>query len=208
MTRFMNDTLLMDNSITIGQIPMPLNNAILVNATLTDNNSGQANNPDISINVAAGQTAVITFVCSEYLKQVNSFLNTSTSNPLVDNNGNLLVQGDAPKLKGIMVTGFELAFSIQAGPLTSQNFRADYANFKNNTANTFTNIFPNTEFGVAARANTAAANVPRVVNGVVASPAFDVTDNTVLYAKISPVTPGGCTYRLYSFMLNVAFNYN
>lgn len=200
--------LLMDGYITIGQLPIPLNNGIvLVNAALTDNNAGQANAPDISINVAASQTAVIPMCCSEYLKQVNSFLSTS-SVPSIGNDGKLADNsGDSPLAKGTQINSFEIAYSVQSGPLTTINFRADAATFANGVANANTVLYANTEQGAAARANTASATTCRVLTIPVTSPAFDITDNVYIYVKISPVTPGGCTFRLYSVMMNITFNY-
>lgn len=200
---------LMDGAITIGQLPLPLNNAIaLVNAALTDNNAGQANAPDISINVAAAQTAVIPMYCSEYVKQVNSFLSTS-SVPAVANDGTLADgSGDSPVAKGTKLTAFEISYTVQGGPLTTINFRADLVTFKNGVANANTALVANTELGAANRANTANATTCRVVTIPVTTPAFDITDNTYVYIKISPVTPGGCTFRLYSVMMNMTFNFN
>ena len=200
--------ILMDGAITIGQLPIPLlNGGPLVNATFTDNNAGQANAPDISINVAAGQTAVIPLCCAEYIKQVNSFLSTS-SVPSILADGTLADgSGDTPLSKGTKITSFEIAYSVQGGPLTSLNFRADSVTFKNNTANATAVLYANTEQGAANRANTTNATTCRVLTIPVTSPVFDIADNTYVYVKISPVTPGGCTFRLYSVMMNFTFNY-
>lgn len=200
--------LLMDGAITIGQLPLTLNNAgPLVNAVLTDNNAGQANAPDISINVAASLTAVIPLSCSEYIKQINSFLST-TSVPSILNDGTLADgSGDSPVLKGTKVTGFEISYSVQTAALTSLNFRADLVTFKNGVANANTVLYANTEQGAANRAVTASATTCRVVTIPVTTPVFDVVDNTLVYVKISPVTPATSTFRLYSVMMNFTFNY-
>jgi len=203
---------LMDGGISIGQLPIPLNNAIvLVNAAITDNNAGQANAPDISINVAAGQTAVIPIVVSEYLKQVNAFLST-LSVPAIGNDGKLADgSGDSPITKGTKVTGFEFCYSVQGGPLTSLAFRADLVTYSNQAgviANTNTPIVANTLMANAFLANTANATTCRNAVFNVAAPTFDINDASTLYCKISPVTPGGCTFRLYAFMVNLTFNFN
>ena len=204
---------LMDGAITIGQLPIPLNNALaLSNAAITDNNAGQANAPDISINVAAGQTAVIPIVVSEYLKQVNAFLNTTTSVPLIGNDGKLADgSGDSPIAKGTKVLQFEFCYSVQGGPLTSLAFRADLVTYSNQAgaiANTNTPLIANTLMAAGFLANTANATTCRNALFTVANPSFDINDASTLYCKISPVTPGGCTFRLYAFMINVAFNLN
>lgn len=199
--------LLMDGAITIGQIPIAIDAILLTNATITDNNAGQANAPDISINVAAAQTAVIILCCDPYLKQINTFL-TTTSVPSVANDGTLADgSGDAPIAKGTKVTGFELAYTVQAGPLTSLNFRADLVTYKNGVANANTVLIANAAQAAGNLANTANATTPRVITIPVTTPVFDIVDNTYTYVKISPVTPGGCTFRLYSVMMNVTFNY-
>lgn len=200
---------LMDGAITIGQFPIPLDHALnLVNAAITDNNAGQANAPDFSINVAAGQTAVIPMIASDYLKQVNSFLST-TSVPAILADGTLADNsGDTPVAKGIKPLAVEISYTVQGGPLTSINLRADLVTYKNGVANANTALLANTELGAAARANTANATTCRVVTTPLTVQAFDNVDNTYLFIKISPVTPGGCTFRLYSVMLNVAFNLN
>lgn len=200
---------LMDGAITIGQLPIPLaDSLLLVNAALTDNNAGQANAPDISINVAAAQTAVIPISCSEYIKQINSFLST-VSVPPIGNDGKLAdTSGDTPITKGTKITSFEIAYTVQGGPLTTINFRADLVTLVNGVANANTALVANTELGAANRANTANATTSRVVTIPVTTPAFDVADNTQMYVKISPVTPGGCTFRLYSVVMNFTFNYN
>jgi len=200
--------LLMDGAITIGQLPLPLNNAVaLVNATLTDNNAGQANAPDISINVAAGQTAVIPLYCSEYLKEVNSFLST-TSVPAINADGTLADNsGDTPVAKGTKITSFEFAYSVQGGALTSLNFRADLVTYKNAVANANTVLIANAATAAGNLAVTASATTCRVLTVPVIAPVFDSIDNTYVYLKISPVTPGGVTFRLYSVMMNITFNY-
>lgn len=210
MTRFLNDGLHADNGSTIGQIPVPLCNVVApVNATLTDNNAGQGNAPDISINVAAGQTAVIPICGPAYLKIINSFL-SATSVPSVYADGTLKVLGGAPVPKGTQITGFELAYSVQGGPLTTINFRADLVTYANGAAISNAVLFANAELGAANRANTASATTTRIVSNANALPllAYDITDDTYVYMKVSPVTPGGCTFRLYSVMINVTWNYN
>ena len=198
----------MDGAITIGQLPIPLANALmLVNAALADNNAGQANAPDISINVAASQTAVIPICCSEYIKQINSFLST-TSVPSILADGTLADgSGDSPLNKGTKITGFEIAYSVQGGPLTSLNFRADINTYKNNTTNATAAMVANAALAAGNLANTTNATTCRVVTIPVTTPVFDYIDNTYAYIKISPVTPGGCTFRLYSVMMNFTFNY-
>lgn len=200
---------LMDGAITIGQLPVPLGNALaLVNATITDNNAGQANAPDISINVAAAQTAVIPMCCSEYIKQINSFLST-VSVPNINPDGTLADgSGDTPITKGTKITGFEISYTVQGGPLTSLNFRADLVTYKNAVANANAVMIANAAQGAPNLANTANATTPRVVTINVPAPTFDIVDNTYVYIKISPVTPGGCTFRLYSVMMNLTFNLN
>lgn len=205
----LDSPVLMDGAISIGQLPIPLGNAIaLVNATLTDNNAGQGNAPDISINVAAGQTAVIPICISEYIKQVNGFL-TTTSVPPINADGFLADgSGDSPITKGTKITSFELAYTVQAGPLTSLNFRADLVTFKNGVANANTVLIANAAQAAPNLANTTNATTPRVITIPVTTPVFDIVDNTYVYIKISPVTPGGCTFRLYSVMMNHTFNLN
>lgn len=200
--------LLMDGAITIGQLPVPIANSLaLVNAAITDNNAGQANAPDFSINVAAAQTAVIPFCCSEYIKQINSFLSTSSVPPI--NSDGFLADGsgDSPITKGTKITSFEISYSVQGGPLTSLNFRADLVTFKNITANANTVLIANAALAAGNLANTANATTCRVVTIPVAVPIFDIVDNTNLYVKISPVTPGGCTFRFYNLVMNFTFNY-
>jgi len=198
----------MDGAITIGQLPIPLANALLlVNAVLTDNNAGQANAPDLSINVAASQTAVIPISCSEYIKQINSFLSTASVPPIL-NDGTLADNsGDAPLAKGTKITSLEISYSVQGGPLTSLNFRADINTYKNGVANATVVAIANAALAAGNLANTTNATTCRVVTIPVTIPAFDNIDNTYFYIKISPVTPGGCTFRLYSVMMNFTFNY-
>lgn len=201
----------MDGAISIGQIPIPLNDAILLaSATLTDNNSGQANAPDISINVGAGATGNIVFACSEYIKQVTAFLST-TSNPPLNNSGVYADDsGDTPIAKGIKIVSFELCYSVQGGPMTSLNFRADITNHSSQAAviaNANTNLYPNTAQVAGALASTAGATTCRNLIIPIATPVFDVVDATNVYAKLTAVNPGGCTFRLYAAMMNVAFNY-
>lgn len=198
------DVVLMDGAITIGQLSVPLvDQYLLTNAAITENAAGG----DVSINVAAGQNAVIGLAASEYFKQVNSFLST-ISVPAINNSGVLADDtGDSPVLKGSKITSFELAYSVQGGPLTSFNFRADLNTFKNATANAITNLVANGQNGLSL-ANTANATTCSVINIPVAAPAFDVVDNTQLYLRLNPVTPGGCTFRLYSVVMNITFNLN
>jgi hypothetical protein len=115
--------------------------------------------------------------------------------------------GDSPVSKGTKITSFEISYSVQAGPLTSLNFRADLATYKNGVANTNTVMIANAALAAGNLANTATATTCRVVTIPVTIPFFDITDNTSMFIKISPVTPGGCTFRLYSVMMNITFNY-
>lgn len=198
----------MDSAITIGQLTIPLNNAaLLTNATLTDNNAGINNNPDFSINVAAGQVALINVFASEYMKQITSFL-SANSVPAVNNSGVYADgSGDTPPAKGTKITSFELAYSVVGGGgLTSMNFRADLVTFKNATANSIASFVANGQNGLVL-AVTANATTCNLVTIPVASPSFDAVDNTALYLKIALQTPGGCTFRLYNIAMNFTFNY-
>lgn len=193
----------MDGNISIGQLPLPLNNTyVLTAAALTENVAGG----DVSINVAASANAVIGFCASEYFKQVTSFLSTLSS-PSINNSGQYADNsGDTPLPKGTMITGFEVSYSVQGGALTSIAFRADLNTFKNNTANSITPIVANGQNGLPLGA-TASATTCAVTTIPVATPAFDATDNTMLYVRLNPVTPAGVTFRLYSIMMNITFNY-
>lgn len=193
----------MDGAISIGQLPIPVADFyLLTNAAIAENAAGG----DVSINVAASQNAVIGLACSEYFKQVKTFMNTASVPPLL-NDGNLADgSGDAPISKGSKITSFELAYSVQGGPLTSFNFRADLNTFKNASANVISSVVANGQNGLSL-ANTAGATTCSVITIPVTTPAFDVVDNTQLYLRLNPVTPGGCTFRLYSVVLNITFNY-
>lgn len=199
-----NDTcVLMDAGITIGQIPVPLNNSyVLTNAALTENNPG-----DVSINVGAGVNAVIGLCCSEYLKQVNAFLSTTTV-PAIGADGKLVDgTGDTPVAKGTMVTSVAVAYSVQGGPLTSFNFRLDRNTQGNGVGNGIVALVANGQNGLSL-ANTAAATTCSVITIPVANPVFETGVSSQMYIRLNPVTPGGCTFRLYSVSLNVTFNYN
>lgn len=193
----------MDGNISIGQLPLPLNNSyILTSATLTENVAGG----DVSINVAASANAVIGMCCSEYFKQITSFLSTS-SVPPINNSGQYADNsGDTPLLKGTMITGFEVSYSVQGGALTSFNFRADLNTFKNAVGNSITSVIANGQNGLSLAA-TASATTCSVITIPVTAPVFDATDNTELYIRLNPVTPAGVTFRLYSIMMNITFNY-
>lgn len=193
----------MDGAITIGVLPIPVADFyILTNAAITENAAGG----DISINVAAAQNAVIGLCASEYFKESNDLL-TTTSIPAIGNDGKLADgSGDVWPLKGTKITGFELAYSVQGGPLTSFNFRADLNTFENGVANVISSVVANGQNGLSL-ANTANATTCSVITIPIAAPAFDVNDNTQLYLRLNPVTPGGCTFRLYSVALLITFNY-
>jgi hypothetical protein len=195
--------LLMDGAITIGQLPIPVaDQYILTNAAITENAAG-----DISINVAAGQNAVIGIAASEYIKQINAFLST-TSVPPINNSGLLAdATGDTPVLKGTKITSFQLAYSIQGGPLTSFTFRADLNVQANAAANVISNVVAVGQNGLSL-ANTASATTCTITTIPVAVPAFDVAVSSQLYIRLNPVTPGGCTFRLYGMAINFSFNLN
>jgi hypothetical protein len=194
--------LLMDGAITIGQLPIPLEDFyLLTNATMTENAPG-----DVSINVAAGANAVIGLGVSEYFKEVNAFLST-TSIPSINNSGLLADDtGDIPIAKGSKVTSLQLAYSIQGGPLTSFTARLDLNTQANGAANIITNIIPVGQNGLSL-ANTASATTTVITTIPVPVPAFDIAASSEMYLRLNPVTPGGCTFRLYSIALNMSFNY-
>jgi hypothetical protein len=199
----------MDGAISIYQLPIPLADAgPLVNAALTDNNAGQANAPDISINVGAGVTGGIILCVSEYLKEVASFL-SSSSVPPVNNSGFLADDsGDTWPSKGTKVTSIELAYQVITNPLTSLNVRADVIQFKA-TGGVNTALFANTN-QVNSLAVTGAAgvgNAMTVITIPMTTQQFDILDNTQMYIKIAPVVPGGGAFRLYSVVLNITGNY-
>jgi hypothetical protein len=193
----------MDGNITIGCLSVPMNNSyILTNAVLTENAPG-----DVSINVAASQNAVIGMCASEYFKQSNDLLST-TSVPALNASGLLADDsGDAPILKGSKITGFELAYSVQGGPLTSFVVRADINTFEQATVNVITSMVASGQNGLVL-ANTANATTCNVTTVPIAAPFFDTNDNTQMFIRLNPVTPGGCTFRLYSLSLLITFNYN
>lgn len=198
-----DSVLLMDGAITIGQLPVPLaDQYLLTNAAVTENAAG-----DVSINVAAGQNAVIGLCASEYFKQVNAFLSTS-SIPAINNSGLLAdTTGDSPVLKGTKITSIQLAYSVQGGPLTSFTARVDLNTQANAAANVISNVIAVGQNGLVL-ANTASATTCNITTIPVAVPAFDVAVSSQLYIRLNPVTPGGCTFRLYSVALNMTFNFN
>src|SRR5258708_24911224 len=192
----------MDGAITIGVLTVPLaDQYILTNAAITENAPG-----DVSINVAAAQNAVIGLCVSEYIKQSNDLLSL-TSVPPIGNDGKLADgSGDAPLLKGTKITSFEVAYSVQGGPLTSFVVRADLNTFEQATANSITSMLASGQNGLSL-ANTASATTCSVITVPITTPFYDVNDNTQMYIRLNPVTPGGCTFRLYSVSLNITFNY-
>jgi hypothetical protein len=195
--------ILMDGAITIGQLPIPVaDQYILTNATITENAPG-----DISVNVAAAQNAVIGFAVSEYIKQINAFLST-VSVPPIGNDGKLAdTSGDTPIAKGTKVTSLQLAYSVQGGPLTSFTARMDLNTQSNAAVNVISNVIPVAQNGLIL-ANTASATTCNITTIPVPTPIFDVAVSSSLFVRLNPVTPGGCTFRLYGVALNFAFNYN
>lgn len=200
MTTFLNDTVLMDNGITIGGFRVPLDAALLSNVTQTRNAAG-----DVSLNIAAGAAGTMTFDISNVLKQINSLLST-VSNPAVDSQGNTIPLGSAPVAKGFQITDFTLAYSIQGGALTSQNFRVDRNVFANGVANVITSILANGANGLTTAATASATTCAVVKIPVVTT--YDITDNDAIFAELVTITPGGVTYRLYEMFIHGTFNYN
>lgn len=197
--------LIQDGAYTDGQLPIPLNNSyILTNAAVAENAAG-----DVSINVAAGQNAVIGMCCSEYVKKITSFLSTSSVPPLNNSGQYTDNSGDIPINKGVKIISFELAYSVQGGALTSATFRADLNTQKNAVVNAILNLVPVGQNGLSLAA-TASATTCSVIQIPVAvgTQVFDFVDATELYIRINPVTPGGVTFRLYGVYMNFTFNWS
>ena len=196
----------MDGLISIGQYNVSLNNSYLLTAaTLTENAAGG----DVSINVAAGQNAVIGLIADDYFKEITSFLSTS-SVPPVDANGNYADNsGDAPLSKGAAIISFGIAYSVQGGSLSSIAFRADLNWLRGGgLANAITSVVANGQNGLPLTATASATTVANSkVQSVLTFPTFDDKDNAHLYLRLNPVTPGGVTFRLYGVTINCAFNY-
>jgi len=191
----------MDGAITIGLVQVPLNNSYtLTNATLTRNGAN-----DVSINIAASQTAAIDLLLGEYFKEVKSLL-SSSSVPPINNSGFLADDsGDTPPNKGTMMTSLVLNWSVQGASLTSFTATLGLNTIGNGVANSINTLIN----GVNVTPLTVTTNATTCNQATLAigTPVWDNLIATSPTLELAIVTPGSCTFRLYSVGLIVTYNY-